>query len=128
MFEIIAMVIILVMCFCERSKKSKTHKQDNSSSKRSCSPSCELEFKYNPWYGGVSMRKGSSDKRFYTALSVAYIVGFLAIFSPVIFWSWLFASAMEQSVNYFFVLVRSCSSIVGPRCVVALSTLFVLPS
>ena len=34
----------------------------------------------------------------------------------------------EQSVNYFFVLVRSCSSIVGPRCVVALSTLFVLPS
>ena len=36
--------------------------------------------------------------------------------------------AKEQSVNYFFVLVRSCSSIVGPRCVVALSTLFVLPS
>ena len=35
---------------------------------------------------------------------------------------------MEQSVNYFFVLVRSCSSIVGSRCVGALSTLFVLPS
>ena len=39
-----------------------------------------------------------------------------------------FKEIMEQSVNYFFVLVRSCSSIVGPRCVVALSTLFVLPS
>ena len=41
---------------------------------------------------------------------------------------WSEAILKEQSVNYFFVLVRSCSSIVGPRCVVALSTLFVLPS
>ena len=47
------------------------------------------EFKYNSWYGCVMIRKGSFDETFLKALSVAYIVAFFAILSPVFFFAFV---------------------------------------